>query len=682
MIKIMQISDFHYVETTAHKMMRQKVCDKIRNINPDILLITGDLHNYGNDFEPFKQYVNDLMVEGNLKNSDVFIVPGNHDVDKNLSCEDELNRNAYIGHILSETEKDLDCYKLYRDRLSSCFKGFNNTVKEVLTGALNTNTVSHYIWGKKLNIITLNTALISDGKEHQQIIDADRLADLNPCNGLPTIVIGHHDISYLFESHQSILKSLMASWKVSFYTCGDRHRNKQKLVDDVMCDNVKIPVIVAGKGSVENGDDYSDVSFLIYEIDDVLNDIQLSLYKWDNNRKVFDCVNIGDENQPSSFELRYSPKKKELVVPRVPQSQEVDDTNNVLGKWQPPIVQGYVLIGTQGKDGIKYVWRSGDTVFESIAFNQKQSGDLRGTQDHSTSTYAVSVSSGCILQAMGKQCSFCASGRISLHSLLPCQDIALQNIFMSVYDDNCECHDYLKDNKREFSYTAQGEPGYSYSQVRSAIILTEKILLEKKAEDFITKHVIYTCGFPEFLDLLADDINNHVFKRPISLHFSLNAVGKIRKVIMPVDKQYPYKQMLRACKDFYRKTKGSTGKIAINMIAFNKYEYQGIEYTVDEMNIKEILNEIDDSDTFRISLYDYYSEHTVNENKGNEQIEKLYKTIKDCGYDVKICHCWGDRVKSAFGMLDSSTEGLSDLGEEGQRNYQKAVELIQKNLFV
>lgn len=682
MIKILQISDFHYVETTAHKMMMQKVCDKIRNINPDILLITGDLHNYGNDFEPFKQYIKALMAEGKLKNSDVFIVPGNHDVDKNLSDKDARDRKAYIGYILSETEENPDCYKDYRDHLASCFKGFNDTVKEVLDETLKQNTVSHYIWERKLNIITLNTALVSDGKNHRQILDGNRLADLDPCNGLPTIVIGHHDISYLYESHQSVLKSLMASWKVSFYTCGDRHRNKQRLLDDVMCDNVKIPVIVAGKGSVENGDDYSDVSFLIYEIDDVSNNVQLKLYKWDNNRKVFDNVSFEHENQTSSFELRCSPKKKELVVPKIPQSQEAGDISDVSGRWQPPVVQGYVLIGTQGKDGIKYVWRSGDTVFESIAFNQKQLGDLRSTQDSSISTYAASVSSGCILQAMRKQCSFCASGRIPLHSLLSYQDIALQNIFMSVYDDDCECHAYLKDNKREFSYTAQGEPGYSYSQVRRAIILTEKILLEKKDEDFITRHVIYTCGVPEFLDLLADDINNHVFKRPISLHFSLNAVGKIRKVIMPVDKQYPYKQMLHACKDFYQKTNGSTGKIAINLIAFNKYEHQGIKYTVDDMNIKEILNEIGDSEMFRIKLYDYYSEQAVNENKGNEQIEKLYKAISGYGYDVKICHCWGDRVKSAFGMLDSSTEGLSDLGADGQRNYRKAVELIEKYLYV
>lgn len=678
----MQISDFHYVETTAHKMMRQKVCDTIRNINPEILLITGDIHNYGNDFEPFKQYIRDLMTEGNLKNSDVFIVPGNHDVDNNLSDKEARNRKAYIGYILSEAEKDPDCYKNYRDDLASYFKGFNDTVNEVLDGTLKQDTVHHYIWKKKLNIITLNTALVSDGKDHQQILDGDRLADLNPCNGLPTIVIGHHEISCLFESHQSILKSLMASWKISFYACGDRHRNKQGLLDDVMCDNVKIPVIVAGKGSVENGDDYSDISFLIYEIDDVSHNVQLSLYKWDNNRKVFDRTSFENGNQTSSFELRYSPKKKELVMPRLPQSHEADDTNNVSEKWKPPVVQGYVLIGTQGKEGIKYVWRSGDAVFESIAFNQKQLGDLRGNQDSMISTYATSVSCGCILQAMRQQCSFCASGRIPFHSLLPYQDIALQNIFMSFYDDDCECHAYLKENKREFSYTAQGEPGYSYSQVRKAIILTERILLKEKEENFIVRHVIYTCGFPDFLDLLADDINNHVFKRPISLHFSLNAIGEIRKVIMPFDKQYPYKQMLRACKDFYQKTNGSTGKIAINLIAFNKYEHQGIEYTIDDMNIKEILDEIGDSEIFRINLYDYYSEQTVNENKGNEQIEKLYNTISGYGYDVKICHCWGDRVKSAFGMLDSSIEGLSDLGLDGQRNYRKSVELIEKYLDV
>ena len=68
-----------------------------------------------------------------------------------------------------------------------------------------------------------------------------------------------------------------------------------------------------------------------------------------------------------------------------------------------------------------------------------------------------------------------------------------------------------------------------------------------KPEEYIMRHLIYTCGFPEFLDSLADDINNHVFRRPVALHFSLNAVGKIRKMIMPVDKQYSYKQMLDCC---------------------------------------------------------------------------------------------------------------------------------------
>lgn len=682
MIKIIQISDFHNVETTANKMMRQKVCESIRNINPDILLFTGDLHNYGENFEPFKNYINDLMSEGELTSKDVFIVPGNHDIDRELSKNEEKNRKAYIGCILGEVEKDTDCYKIYREELAACFKGFNNTMNEVLGEAYKTDTVYHYIWNKRINIITLNTALISDGRDHQQIIDTNKLADLNPCNGLPTIIIGHHDISCLFDSHQSILKSLMASWKVSFYLCGDRHKNKQGLLDDVMCNNVKIPVIVAGKGSVENHDNYSDVSFLVYEIDEESNNVNLSLCNWDNEKKTFVSGIFENNELKPSFELRYSPKRKKSSKSKLPQLYENDELEAISDKWQPPSVQGYVLIGTQGKDGIKYIWKSGEAVFESLAFNQKQCGDLRGNQDHTISTYAASVSSGCILQAMKQQCSFCDSGKITFNSLLSYREIALQNIFMSIYDDDCECHSFLKDNKREFSYTAQGEPGYSYFQVRKAIILTERVLLENKPENFIMRHVIYTCGFPEFLDSLADDINNHVFRRPVALHFSLNAVGKIRKMIMPVDKQYSYKQMLNSCKAFYQKTNGCTGKIAINLIAFNKYEYQGFKYTIDESNIKEILDEIGDAEIFRINLYDYYSEQTVNDNRGNMQIERLYSEIKKYGYEVKICHCWGDRVKSAFGMLDASTEGLSDLGEGGQRNYQKSVELIEKYLDI
>ena len=128
------------------------------------------------------------------------------------------------------------------------------------------------------------------------------------------------------------------------------------------------------------------------------------------------------------------------------------------------------------------------------------------------------------------------------------------------------------------------------------------------------------------------------------------------------------------------KTNGCTGKIGINLIAFNKYEYQGIKYTVDDTSIVEILNEIGNPEIFRIIVYDYYSEKIVEYNKGNEQIEKLYKAINEYGYDVKVCHCWGNRVKSAFGMLDSSVEGLSDLGLDGQRNYQKSIDLIEKYL--
>ena len=82
MIKTIHISNFHNVEPSANTMMRQKVCESIRSINPDILLFTGDYHNYGDNFEPYKNYINDLMSEGELTSKDVLIVPGNYDIDR------------------------------------------------------------------------------------------------------------------------------------------------------------------------------------------------------------------------------------------------------------------------------------------------------------------------------------------------------------------------------------------------------------------------------------------------------------------------------------------------------------------------------------------------------------------------------------------------------------------------
>lgn len=688
MIKIFQFSDFHYSDSTDEKIMMTKVADLFRNNNPDILIITGDLHNYGMNYEPFKSYVRDLMEYGNLDKADVFVVPGNHDVDYNISAEHKKNRKAYIGYICSSAEENADCYKDYIDDLLSYFKEFNSTISELLSDAYKPVAVCHYVWKEKINVITLNTALISDGKEHQQIIDVDGLTKINPCNGLPTIIIGHHDISCLFDSYQSILKAYMASWKVSLYACGDKHKNKQGLVDDVMCDNNKIPVIVAGKGSVENGDDYSDISFFLYELDEENETIQLSLFKWDKTTKQFQHIMLDDKSETKDiykFDLRSSPNKiaktSDRKIGNKIEDEQVRIEENLSDKWIPPVVQGYVLIGTQGREGIKYVWKSRDVVFESIALNQKQIGNLRGDQDTSISTYATSVSSGCLLKAMKKECVFCSSGRIPFGRLLTYQDIALQNIFMSIYDDYCECHAYLKDNSREFSYTAQGEPGYSYSQIRKAIILTEKVLLDNKRKGFISRHVIYTCGVTDFFSVLADDINNHVFKCPVCLHISLNAIGSERRILMPVDEDYPYKQVIHDCKALYEKTSGKIEKIAINLIAFNQYEHGGRTFTVNEEKVKAILSEIDNPKIFRINLYDHYSEKTIASNKGNEQIETLYKAIASEGYEVKASHCWGERVNSAFGMLDTSTVGLSDLGEDGLKNYYKAVQLIEEYLI-
>ena len=58
-------------------------------------------------------------------------------------------------------------------------------------------------WHEKINIIILNTALISDGdKTHKEIVDLEALSKLRINKEVPTIVLGHHDIDSIYESQK------------------------------------------------------------------------------------------------------------------------------------------------------------------------------------------------------------------------------------------------------------------------------------------------------------------------------------------------------------------------------------------------------------------------------------------------------------------------------------------------
>ena len=170
--------------------------------------------------------------------------------------------------------------------------------------------------------------------------------------------------------------------------------------------------------------------------------------------------------------------------------------------------------------GLRYAWKDArfKKCIESAAFINRSKGKLEDICG-----YTTSVSSGCILRTQGNQCAFCRTGNVlPFGGLLTYKEIAKQNIFMVLSDIYCEDHPELHNKKREFAYMGQGEPGYSYSQVRMAIELTNTVMRELNQQ--VYRHIFATCGIPEAVDNYMSDVQ-HYFTERVTLHLSLHVAG-------------------------------------------------------------------------------------------------------------------------------------------------------------
>lgn len=113
---------------------------------------------------------------------------------------------------------------------------------------------------------------------------------------------------------------------------------------------------------------------------------------------------------------------------------------------------------------------------------------------------------------------------------------------MVLTDMYCTDHPELVNKEREFAYMGQGEPGFSYCQVRMAIELTNSIMRELNKK--VYRHVFATCGIPEAIKNYADDLK-HFYSEKVTLHFSLHATSR-RSQIMPIDSIYSFDESIKA----------------------------------------------------------------------------------------------------------------------------------------
>ena len=667
------LSDIHFQpkdESFNDVRIRKTLPDYLRKINPrcDTMIITGD-YRYGPTKEQTTaadvgDYISELSTALELTNDKIVLVPGNHDLDR--SCE----RNYLIRGVKSDYNKSPyrgRIEEMVLDRLTSDFD-FYNSIQNRYPKALKLKGENPHgiIELDSCYLLLLNTSIVAGEGEkvdqHELIIGTKYLTELLDVDSRPLtkpiIAVGHHGLDMFKDREKSIASQYLDEKGVRLYLCGHTHENRIVSFENGKQVNV-------GCMSQEEGD--VKVGFSVGSLFDN-GDVSIEMYMWDRNAQSW---NKDDKNSV------IFPKLYKGLVANVPVNPSDNQIDEKVGEDFGFVLDGYRLIGGLGCDGIKYVWKknsiSDDEVFvESIASNKRVRLNPE-PEDEKISCYTASVSRGCYLSTFNSQCVFCETGSNKYYPLTA-DDIALQCIFMAEYDSDCPSYPAVRNNLREFAFTGQGEPGYCYPEVRRAILLTDAAM--KMIGQKVSRHVIYTSGITDFIPLLISDYKNNVFSNRVTIHFSLNAIDDDRDRIMPINKQYPYKDFIQQCRSLYEVTKE---KIEVGILLMVNYiPKDGQNISLGTNNLISILNVLD-KELFSIDLC------TVNKTKmgvqrqlSNEQANKYLEIAKGLGYDCRLFASFGDAEESGCGMLSSSRSDLNVPGITTRKHYNNAVELLKR----
>lgn len=312
---------------------------------------------------------------------------------------------------------------------------------------------------------------------------------------------------------------------------------------------------------------------------------------------------------------------------------------------------GYSHLGQSQSDGIRYVWQLSETApyIESAAFKTRakiQTAEI----DKQICAYTTSVSSGCALTAARMPCKFCRTGNtLRFSGPLSAKEIAMQNLFMVLSDMENSADDPVAGNLREFAYMGQGEPGFSYTQLRQAVRITDKAL--QSLDQKVFRHILATCGVVEMVDALIHDLENKYFNGTrVTFHYSLHAT-QYRKDVMPIDEVYRYTEIIKRLPRIQELT---GEKPCVGVLMFKDYcnGSSPQHYSTNEEEIERIATLLD-PDVCRISLCEFNACDNVGTNGevSPEEASRLVTKLEDRGFQVKLFASFGKQENTACGLL-------------------------------
>ncbi len=287
-IKWLHLSDIHFnFKNFNSNELRKGFIEKVKDIGAEDsfthIFLTGDILNRNSDAHDDTIGFIELLIKAvNVDKNHVFVVPGNHDHDRNQTIQhtksifektDENDRASETERITSETEQEL---------LNS-FGNFDDIYSKVFGGNYYAQKTEPHQIVKcgSLNIIKLNTAWLDIDSDYNESLmigsfQLQNLLSVNEellSNGI-NIAVGHHPINDLMPLERNRLLQLFKRYNIGLYLCGHSHKPdiSYSLEHDVL--QFTCP------GGYNDG--YSEGGFIWGILDTDCDFYKVEFYAWNN----------------------------------------------------------------------------------------------------------------------------------------------------------------------------------------------------------------------------------------------------------------------------------------------------------------------------------------------------------------------------------------------------------------
>ncbi len=258
-------------------------------------------------------------------------------------------------------------------------------------------------------------------------------------------------------------------------------------------------------------------------------------------------------------------------------------------------------------------------VLLELADGYKIEAVLMRHQDN-RNTVCVSSQVGCPVN-----CSFCATGQMGFKRNLTVGEIIDQVLFFG------------RVLKKELAtvtnvvFMGMGEPFLNYENVIEAI----RIL---KSADYFNlgsrRLAVSTSGIVPGIEKFSNE------EGQVNLAISLHAPNdELRTKLMPINKAYPIKRLLKAVDDYIAKKNRRV-----------MFEYLMIKGVNDSMDQAKQLIKIMDKPLYIVNLIKYNQTGTYYPADG-DTISKFMQVLLEAGITVTQRHSFGDDIKAACGQL-------------------------------